>query len=215
MHAMHKDVAFRSRQDLAMNGSVKNKKAKPMPRMHWLMYGLYYPAILGTAIVFTLQHLATGKVEYPVFFVALTAGAFFSISFGSAFNKEEEYSLAPFLLDALEIFEMIVCFLFLKLVDPIPNRLEHYLPFLPGAYLTLMFAVVVQLEWRRRMGLRWNAFIDLKSVLLVLLALGALLGEHFRWLNWVITILFSLTSIVYVLAHPYETHARKFFFGQR
>jgi hypothetical protein len=97
-----------------------------LPRLHWLMYGLFYPAILGTVIVFVLQHIANPPVGHPVssaqLSVALTAGAFFSLSFGSALKQEDHYGIAAFVLDAVELALIIWCFFFLRLVDPIPEN---------------------------------------------------------------------------------------------
>jgi len=50
-----------------MTVSISKKNFEPRPRLHWLMYGLYYPAILGAAIVFTLQHLAKEPVASQSF----------------------------------------------------------------------------------------------------------------------------------------------------
>ena len=84
------------------------------------MYGLLYPAILGTAIVLTLQHFDQREITATELSVAITAWVFFGVSFASAFKKEDEYHILPFVLDTWELFEMLVCFLFLNIAEPIP-----------------------------------------------------------------------------------------------
>jgi hypothetical protein len=179
------------------------------------MYGLLYPAILGTAIVLTLQHFDQREITATELSVAITAWVFFGVSFASAFKKEDEYHILPFVLDTWELFEMLVCFLFLNIAEPIPDWFRPYARSLTGAYLTLCVAVVLQLWWRRLMGLKWYAFIDLKSILFGLLVVGALWGNSFFWLNWAITIAFTASAGLYIAAHPYGAAAPTFSFSRR
>lgn len=198
-----------------MNGPVRSREIQRTPRLHWVMYGLFYPAILGTAIVLTLQHLVKPQITPPELSVAITAWVFFGVSFTSAFKKEDEYHIVPFFFDTWELFEMLVCFLFLGIAEPIPKWFEPYVGSLPGAYITLCVAVVMQLRWRKIMGLKWYAFIDLKLILLGLLVLGALLGKSVSWLNWVITLAFTVSAFLYIAAHPYGKDAPTFFFSRK
>jgi len=144
----------------------------------------------------------------------MTAWVFFSISFAAAFKKEEEYFIYPFLMDVFELLEMIVCFLFLKILEPIPEALLPHLPSLRGAYITLSVAVVMQLIWRKIMGLKWNSFIDLKAILTSLLIIGAMFGESVSWLNWFITVAFTVSAALYVSMHPYGPNSPTWFFSR-
>jgi hypothetical protein len=172
------------------------------------MYGLYYPAVLGAGIVFTLQRAATHSIADPAVAAALTALAFFSLSFASVSGFEGRYSLCPFLLDSVEVFAMFACFAFLDLIEP-PTLFK---PSLWRAYVVLLLVVGQQLLWRKAMGLTWYGYIDLKAILLILLGVGAWLGPDHGWLNWVITILFATTATLYVSNHPYDKKVRMFFF---
>src|SRR5437016_2006814 len=91
--------------------------------LHWVMYGLYYPAVLGTGIVETLHH---ANANSPAIFVALTAGAFFSLSFALALGREHSYPVGPFLLDVVEVVCMFLCFACLRYIDA-PEGLAPYL----------------------------------------------------------------------------------------
>jgi hypothetical protein len=112
-------------------------------RLHWLMYGLYYPAVLGTGVVVAVQHAAAHAIRGPAIAVALTSGAFFSLSFASAAGFENRYDLGAFVLDILEVIGMFSCFVFLNLIDPPPG----VKPSVTAAYLCLIPVVASQVAW--------------------------------------------------------------------
>lgn len=184
--------------------------AETKRRLHWLMYGLYYPAVLGTGVVVALQRATAQVIRGPAISVAVTAGAFFSLSFASAMGLEKEYSLGPFLLDVAEVIGMFVCFVFLNLIDP-PTWVT---PSVTLAYVILTAIVVFQVAWRKSIGLQADAFLDLKLILIVLLLIGAFLGDHYLGLHWLITLVFSGMAWLYVSNHPYEkgVGVRRWFF---
>jgi hypothetical protein len=163
------------------------------------MYGLYYPAILGTGVVVALQHAAQ-SIHSPAMSVAVTAGAFFSLSFASAMGFEKEYGPVPFLLDVVEVIGMFACFVFLSLID-----LPGVSPSVTLAYIVLIAVVAFQVAWRKAMSLQVDAYLDLKLTLALLLLIGAVLGDHHTRLHWAITGIFSITAWLYVRNHPYQT----------
>jgi len=181
-------------------------------RLHWLMYGLYYPAVLGAGIVVALQHIIAGSIHGPAIAVAVTAGAFFSLSFASAMGFETQYGLSAFLLDIAEVGGMFACFVFLDLIDPPP-----WTPSVSLAYVVLLAVVIFQVAWRWVMGLQVDAYLDLKCLLALLLVIGAVLGESYPWIHWGITTIFSVIAWLYVSHHPYRTGVRVprwFFLGR-
>ena len=188
-------------------------------RLHWLMYGLYYPAVLGTAIVVALQHTAASSIHGPALAVATTAGAFFSLSFASAMGFEKEYGFGAFVLDAMEVFGMFACFAFLELVEfPQSGHLPAWVvPSARVAYLILLGVVLFQLWWRRVMELQTDAFLDLKLILCLLLVAGAVLGDSHTRLHWLIPAIFALIAWLYVSRNPYRKDApvRRWFFGSK
>jgi hypothetical protein len=188
-------------------------------RLHWLMYGLYYPAVLGTAIVVALQHTAASSIHGPALAVATTAGAFFSLSFASAMGFEKEYGFGAFVLDAMEVFGMFACFAFLELVEfPQSGHLPAWVvPSTRVAYIILLGVVLFQLAWRKVMELQTDAFLDLKLILGLLLVAGAVLGDSHVRLHWLITAIFALIAWLYVSHNPYQkaTPVRRWFFGSK
>jgi len=175
-----------------------------MKRLHWTMYGLYYPAVLGTGVVETLRH-ASVLISAEIA-IALTAGAFFSLSFASAMGLEDSYDFLAFVSDVVEVFAMLVCFAFLSIVE----RPDAVSPSLwpsrsaTDAYAVLIFVVALQLAWRARMKLQWDAYLCLKLILIGLLVRGCFLGNSPSRLHWAITVLFALTAWIYVSRNPYE-----------
>lgn len=171
-----------------------------MQRLHGLMYGLYYPAVLGARLVVILQHLSAQSGLDSVTAVAITSGVFFSLSFASAQGLEGQYGLAAFALDIAEVFGMFGIFVLLKLIEPPPMPA----PALDYAYAALIVIVIMQLLWRANMDMQWNTYLDLKLLLFALLIVGVFLGPRHDWINWVITLLFAIIASVYVASRPYE-----------
>jgi hypothetical protein len=166
------------------------------------MYGLYYPAVLGTGVVVALQH-APQSIHSPALSVAVTAGAFFSLSFASAMGFEKEYRPIAFLLDVVEVMGMFACFVFLNLIE-LPDVKSS----VTLAYLVLFAVVAFQVAWRKAMGLQVDAYLDLKLILGLLLLIGAVLGDKYKSLHWVITGIFSIIAWLYVSNHPYQADVR-------
>lgn len=173
-------------------------------RFHGLMYGLYYPGVLGTGIVVTLQR---APAHSSPIFVALTAGAFFSLSFASALGREDEYNVSAFLLDVIEVLGMFLCFAFLNFIEA--PALVH--PSLFGAYVVLIGIVPLQLLWRRAMGLTVLGYLDLKLALVLCLVVGAAFGNGPEWVHPVVAISFAVLAGFYVSHHPYTGHVRRWF----
>ena len=148
--------------------------SEPIRRLHWLMYGLFYPGILGAVGVFALLKLEDGLLGVDVLAVAFTAGAFFSLSFASAFEKDKDYKIEAFACDVIEIVGIWACFALLKIVEPLPHYdwLQHHEPRLWLAYIVLAGILIAQIAWREYMQLNPWALIDLKVTLIALMAIG-------------------------------------------
>ena len=168
------------------------------------MYGLYYPAVLGTGVVETLRH-ATVLTGAEIA-IALTAGAFFSLSFASAMGLEDSYDFLAFVSDVVEVFAMLVCFAFLSIVERPEAVSASMWPSrsATGAYGMLIFVVALQLVWRARMKLQWDAYLGLKVILIGLLIFGSILGNRPSPVHGWITVLFAATAWLYVSRNPYQ-----------
>jgi hypothetical protein len=169
------------------------------------MYGLLYPTILGAVGVETLIKLEDAKLDPRVLPVAITVGAFFTVSFGSAYELDKEYRPGPFVLDVVEVLEIWACFILLGIIAP-PDMLAQRvtIPTVTITYWVLVGVLASQVLWRQLMDLKAFAFLDLKGLFLGLAVLGATRGEHHDLTNWVITGVFSLAAVAYVASHPYD-----------
>ena len=173
-----------------------------------LMYGLIYPAVLGTGIVLVgvraAHHISALNVLLdPSVQLGVMAGLFFCASFDSAFywpaGETGKYTRWAFALDALEVALMFVCFHFLRLFED-PAKLVP--PFLPVAYLTLAGDVLLQFGWRALVGLNWTYRWKLRLSIAVVLIAGAFLGSRFEGTNVAISAGVCAFVIVYVVSDP-------------
>ena len=120
-----------------------------------LMYGLIYPAVLGTGITMTAvraahHHSIANALLDPSIEVGFIAGLFFCASFDSAFywplGQKGHYRKSAFGIDFLEVILMFVCFHFLRLFEDPKDLLK---PDLFYAYLMLGIDVLLQFGWRK------------------------------------------------------------------
>ena len=173
-----------------------------------LMYGLIYPAVLGTGIVLIgvrAAHHASAihALLDPSIQLGVMAGLFFCASFDSAFywpaGQNGRYTSLAFCVDAVEVILMFVCFHYLRLFED-PVKLVP--PFLPVAYGALTADVLLQFAWRKAAGLdplyRWL----LRSSIAAVLLLGAFFGEQYRWVNVAIGLAVIVFIVVYVVSDP-------------
>lgn len=184
--------------------------AENRKRLHAVIYGLYYPAVLGTGLVVALQRISDNSIHGAQISVALIAGVFFSLSFASAIGFEEKYTVWALLFDAVEVILMFLCLDCLSLID-----ISALLPkSIPIAYGILLLLLIFQLAWRASVNLKVNAFLDLKLIFFALLVAGIFVPPEILWAHWLIAALFLLDAFFYVANHPYDINhpARMFFF---
>jgi hypothetical protein len=172
------------------------------------MYGLYYPSVLGAGIIVVLQHAAEHSAAI---FVALTAMAFFSLSFASAMGREEDYGVGAFIMDVIEVLAMFACFAYLKLVEG-PAWLP---PSVRCAYIVLICLVFLQLVWRKLMHFTTLGYLDLKIALVLCLAFGTYLGDSGEYIHGIITAAFVILAGLYVANHPYGDDVPMWFFFRK
>lgn len=173
-----------------------------------LMYGLIYPAVLGTGITMTAvraahHHSIANALLDPSIEVGFIAGLFFCASFDSAFywplGQKGHYRKSAFGIDFLEVILMFVCFHFLRLFEEPKDLLK---PDLFYAYLMLGIDVLLQFGWRKVVGLdplyRWHLRLGIAVVLFV----GCLWGDSQSCVNIMITIAVSIAVAIYVFFDP-------------
>ena len=78
----------------AANGKQPPSSGNPILPLRDLMYGLIYPAVLGTGLVLSGQRMTkeasvVAALIDPALWVAAAAGLFFAASFASVFEKPE------------------------------------------------------------------------------------------------------------------------------
>lgn len=195
---------FTAAQGMMAPMHPENKK-----RLHAVIYGLYYPAVLGTGLVVALQRISAHSIHGAQISTALVAGTFFSLSFASAIGFEEVYGVGPLLLDAIEILIMFLCLDSLGLID-ISATLPKSIPL---AYLFLLVLIFFQLGWRASIKLNVDAFLDLKIVFIALLVTGIFVPPEILWAHWLIAGLFFVDACLYVSGRPYDLKnpARRWF----
>ena len=147
-----------------------------------VMYGLIYPAVLGTGLVLAVLRVTKEPTGYARFhdsalYVAFASGLFYTFSFTSQSEKQPggsviAYRLPAFLLDFSEVILMFLCFYYLGLLD---DRVID--PRLSPAYGFLLFdVVVIQPLWRLVAGVRAFDFWKWRLVVVAALVAGLILG---------------------------------------
>ena len=178
------------------------------PPLQQLMYGLIYPAVLGTGIVLTGVRAAHHSSAIDAFLIrsillGTVAGLFFCASFDSAFywpdGETGHYTSLAFGVDFVEVILMFICFHYLRLFED-PARLLA--PFLPAAYMALMADVLLQFIWRSVVGLNWRHKWLLRTSVAAVLLIGSLFGHHFPWVNVAVSFAVGVSVVVYVIADP-------------
>ncbi len=186
--------------------SLRSNPPEVSTPLQQLMYGLIYPAVLGTGIVLigvrAAHHSSTiDALLDPSIQLGVMAGLFFCASFDSAFywpeGKNGHYTSWAFGVDAVEVILMFVCFHFLRLFED-PVKLVP--PFLPAAYAMLTADVLLQFAWRAVVGIGWSYKWWLRSGIAAALLLGAFLGHRFWWINVAISVVVAVSVIAYVVS---------------
>jgi hypothetical protein len=181
-----------------------------------LMYGLIYPAVLGTGITMTgvraaHHHSFHDAILDPTVELGIIAGCFFCASFDAVFycpkGRTYKYTRLAFLLDCVEVVLMFVCFHFLRLFED-PNQLQT--PNLLIAYLMLAIDVVLQFGWRAFVGLEVLYLWWLRLGVAIVLIVGCIWGQMYWWVNSMATVAVGLAVIGYVLKDPrYKKQQRR------
>ena len=184
-------------------------KARPVLPLRDVMYGLIYPAVLGTGLVLSGQRATKepsvmDAVKDPALWVAAAAGLFFCASFASVFEEPEKatqgewYGWWPFLIDSVEVVLMFACFYFLGLfeVPQVPP------PVLYWAYGLLIAEIWWQCLWRWRVGLKAMRLWGMKVGVSIVLALGLIYGTQYPRSNIVFSLLVALFVVIYVFVDP-------------
>jgi hypothetical protein len=165
-----------------------------------IMYGLIYPAVLGTGLVLFVSHVAkeplSSWLHDPVRYPAIAAGFFYILSFTALSSGEKEeaasYQWLPFAVDWIEVALMFACFYFLGLID------ERATIRLAPAYGCLTVDVIlVQPVWRLVAGAQvWTAF-KARVTVAALLAV-AMITVHYPSLHPWVDMLIALVVFLFV-----------------
>ena len=172
-----------------------------------IMYGLIYPAVLGTGLVFFVLRVAKEQASWltdPVPYLALATGLFYILSFTALSEKSEDsaqlsYDLLPFFLDLIEVGLMFGCFKFLGLLEDHPAPLPNLLP----AYACLLADVIVlQILWRLSAGVPAWIGIKARVVAASLLVAAMVSNGHPIFHPWIdiaiaVSVLFFVSRYLY------------------
>lgn len=196
----------------AANGAVPPKAPKETPvlPLRDVMYGLIYPAVLGTGLVLagqrsTKEPSVVAAVTDPALWVAAAAGLFFCVSFASVFEEPQKpvkegewYGWWPFLIDSVEVVLMFACFYFLGLFE-VPNVPP---PELHWAYGLLIAEIWWQCLWRKSVGLDPLRLWGMKVGVTIVLALGWVFGPKCSLSNITFSLAVAGFVVIYVFRDP-------------
>jgi phosphate/sulfate permease len=161
-----------------------------------IMYGLIYPAVLGTGLVLFVLRVTKESASWltnPILYLAVAATLFYILSFTALSEKSEDsdklsYDLLPFCLDWIEVGLMFGCFKALGLLD----EQSEQGPNLLLAYVCLLADVIVlQIVWRLAAGVPAWVGIKARVVAASLLVAGIATNSHpivHPWIDMLIAV---------------------------
>jgi hypothetical protein len=175
---------------------------------HDIMYGMIYPAVLGTGLVLavlraTKEDSAYSRFHDSALYVAFAAGLFYLFSFTSGSEKKEDktdiaYRWPTFLVDFLEVILMFLCFYFLGLLD------DHAVdPRLSPAYAFLLIDVVfIQPLWRLVAGVEVLYYFWFRATVAMSLIAGIIFGLRsgilHPWVDLLLCLVVSCCVFLYI-----------------
>ena len=178
----------------------------------YIMYGMVYPAVLGTGLVLAVlraikEETAYSRIHDSALYVGLAAGLFYSFSFTSGSEKKDDktdiaYRWPTFLIDFLEVILMFLCFYFLGLLD------DHVIdPRLSPTYAVLLIdVVVIQPIWRLIAGVDVLYYFWFRVVVAITLIAGVLMGlkpgEVHPWVDLLVCFVISVCVFLYIKGTP-------------
>jgi hypothetical protein len=185
-----------------------------------IMYGLIYPAVLGTGLVLAVLRVTKEPTAYARFhdsalYVAFASGLFYTFSFTSQSEKQPDgseiaYRRLAFLVDFSEVILMFSCFYYLGLLDDrvIDPRLS------PAYGFILVDVAVIQPLWRLVAGVRVFDFWKWRLVVMAALVAGLFLGlsesSCFHPLfDAIVSSVVSCSIVYYVMSAPDFSGARQ------
>jgi len=177
-----------------------------------IMYGMIYPAVLGTGLVLavlraTKEDSAYSRFHDSALYVAFAAGLFYLFSFTSGSEKKADkteiaYRWPTFLVDFLEVILMFLCFYFLGLLD------DHLVdPRLSPAYgFLLIDVVIIQPVWRLIAGVDVLYYLWFRAIVVIALLAGILFGLHsgiiHPWIDLLVCLAISSCVFLYIKGTP-------------
>lgn len=163
-------------------------------RLSTLMQGLYYPAVLGTALVlliakFTVYRSFTNAATDISLYFGFLILVYFSVSFLVNEALREKYGCLAFLSDIAEIILIFLMFYFLGFLDPSdPNKI-HFRRF----YFVLAVIPLLQQFWNYAAGAS-KYFPKLSIAAATILLFGGFCGFHYVGFN--IAMIFVIAALI-------------------
>ena len=172
------------------------------------MYGLLYPAVLGSVIVACAIRIATpGWSGDPYLVDRLSLGTlflvFFCVSFANS-GDARSYPTAAFLLDFIEVAMMFLGFWFLRLLAITTEE-----PEMVYAYRTLLALIPLQEVWRRvAVPEKPWYLIELRVAIWVALFIGLLTRDSSSLATPLAAVVAIALIVVYVRAPSWYVQLR-------
>lgn len=168
------------------------------------MYGLIYPAVLGTGLVAVAMQIASYLVRGDADFVSrMSLGLrflfFFCVSFVAGARvpcepPKAHYRLPAFGCDLVESLLMFICFLALGLFSQPATK-----PHLRTAYVIFLLLIPAQLLWRASVGLNVKEMWPLRVLAVAALLFGWLFGHTSPFFTPLVSLFCILVTLIYVV----------------
>ena len=167
-------------------------------RLKNLMYGLLYPAVLGTGLVAIATRISTHiSAAHSGIDNSVVLGSLFLVFFCASFVAADDgtYCCKAFLLDVVEVILMFLCFYYLGLFEE-----DNPKPWMAGAYATFMVLQPLQLLWREVVGLDPEHLLELRFLMLIAFAVGLLFSDRIDWMTPAVSVTSLLLIYLYVFS---------------
>jgi hypothetical protein len=183
-------------------------------KLQYTMYGLLYPAVLGSVIVAGAIRIATPGWTGDLYLVdRVSLGTlflvFFCVSFANS-GDARSYQATAFLLDLIEVALMFLGFWFLRLLAITAEE-----PEMVYAYGTLLVLIPLQEVWRRvAVPEKPWYLIELRGAIWVALFIGLLTRDCFSLATPIASAVAIALIVVYVRAPSWYIQLRTRAFGK-
>lgn len=177
-----------------------------MAKVDWglkFMYELLYPAVLGAGIVGMAMRLASdSSTTDPNFIARASLGLLFLVFFCASFmaSKQGTYTPLAFWLDVVEVVLMFFGFYWLRLFSP-----ECHDLLIEGLYVLLIALIILQILWRKAVGVPLLRRVGLRVWAIFALGLGLVYNNACLFVTPAVTGITAILIVYYAVGSASES----------